>query len=245
MNENIIPEISIVIPIHNEEEYLASAINHLHSELEKASVDNYEIILAENGSTDRTQEIARELEEKLETVRLIVTDKADYGAALRECMIAARGNYIIQFDLDYWDVSFLRKTVLLMKHFEYNVILGSKNLLLSKDERHPLRRLISQGYRLFLFIFFKLKVSDTHGVKAFKNNQTLQQLIGETKFTRHIFDSELVIRCQNMGLNIIELPMTVIENRPSTTKTIIRRVPEAIVDLIWLWWELNFRKRSE
>lgn len=238
------PDISIVIPIHNEEKYLMDSINRLCTELEKAGVNDYEIILAENGSTDRTRELARNLTEKSDKIRLIILEKADYGAALKECMIAAKGNFIIQYDLDYWDVSFLRKTVLLMKNFEYNVIIGSKNMLLSKDERHPVRRIISQGYRLFLLIFFKLKVSDTHGVKAFKNDDNLKQLISETKFTRHIFDSELVIRCQKKGLNIIELPMTVVENRPSPTKAIIKRVPEAIADLIWLWWELYIRKKS-
>jgi glycosyltransferase involved in cell wall biosynthesis len=238
------PDISIVIPIHNEEKYLMDSINRLCIELEKADVHDYEIILAENGSKDRTQELARNLTEKSNKIRLIILEKADYGAALKECMIKAKGNFIIQYDLDYWDVSFLRKTVLLMKNFEYNIILGSKNMLLSKDERHPVRRIISQGYRLFLLIFFKLKVSDTHGVKAFKNDDNLKQLIRETKFTRHIFDSELVIRSQKKGLNIIELPMTVVENRPSPTKAIIKRVPEAIFDLIWLWWELYIRKKS-
>lgn len=237
------PEISIVIPIHNEEKYLLKYITQLAAELEKAKVGDYEIVLAENGSTDKTQAIARGLAEKLKTIRLLILGKADYGAALKECMIAAQGKYIIQYDLDYWDVSFLRKTVLLMKNFEYNIIIGSKNMLLSKDERHPLRRIISQGFRLFLTIFFRLKVSDTHGVKAFKNDDTLKQVIRETRFNRHIFDTELVIRAQRKGLNIIELPMSVIESRPSPTKAIIKRVPEAIFDLISLWWELSVGKK--
>lgn len=238
------PEISIVISIHNEEKFLSNSITHLCTELEKAKVEDYEIVLCENGSTDNTQQIARKLAENSNKIRLLVKEKADYGAALKECMLAAKGSYIIQYDLDYWDVSFLRKTVLLMREFEYDVIIGSKNMLLSKDERHLARRIISQGFRFFLRFFFRLKVSDTHGVKAFRNNVILKKLIGETKFSRHIFDTELVIRCQKGGLNIIELPMTVIETRPSPTKAIIKRVPEAVVDLIWLWWELHVRRKS-
>lgn len=236
------PEITIAIPIHNEEKYLLKYITQLTTELDQAKVESYEIVLTENGSTDKTQEIARRLVEKMNMVRLLILEKADYGAALKECMLVAKGDYIIQYDLDYWDVSFLRKTVLLMKNFEYNIIIGSKNMLLSKDERHPLRRIISQGFRLFLIIFFRLKVSDTHGVKAFKNDDILKQVICETRFNRHIFDTELVIRAQRKGLNIIELPMSVVESRPSTTKAIIKRVPEAMADLISLWWELNFKK---
>ncbi|RJO61253.1 glycosyltransferase [candidate division WS5 bacterium] len=239
------PEISIVIPIHNEEKYLLKYLTKLTSELETANVKDYEIVLAENGSTDKTREIANGLAEKLKTIRLIILEKADYGAALKKCMMAAQGMYIIQYDLDYWDVSFLKKTVLLMKNFEYNIIIGSKNMLLSKDERHPVRRIISQGFRLFLTVLFGLKVSDTHGVKAFKNDDNLKQIISETRFKRHIFDTELVIRAQRKGLNIIELPMSVIESRPSPTKTIIKRVPEAIADLISLWKELSVKKTTK
>jgi glycosyltransferase involved in cell wall biosynthesis len=238
------PEISIIIPIHNEEAYLLDSISALTDELKSTKVDNYEIVLAENGSTDNTQQIARELSEKSENIRLIVLDKADYGAALKEAMIASEGDYIIQYDLDYCDVSFLRKTVMLMREFEYDIIIGSKNMLLSKDERHILRRTISQGFRIFLFLFFRLKVSDTHGVKAWRNSKELQQVIRTTRFSRHIFDTELVLRSQNSGLSIIELPMTVVEKRPSTTKAIIKRIPEAIYDLSLLWWELHKSRKN-
>lgn len=238
----MLPEISIVIPIHNEEKYVVNSITNLYNELQKANIEDYEIILVENGSIDRTQEVAREMAKRIDKIKFIAIGKADYGAALRTGIINAKGDYIIQYDLDYWDVSFLQKTILLMKNFEYNIIIGSKNMLLSKDERHPIRRMISQGFRLFLLFFFKLKVSDTHGVKAFKNDESLKQIIGETRFTRHIFDTELVLRCQKKGLNIIELPMTVIEKRISPTKAIIKRIPEAMIDLILLWWELNMRE---
>ena len=239
------PEISIVIPIHNEEHFLESSVSLLLSELKKSNVLDFELILAENGSTDNTLSVIGLLQERYEEVRSVCLYEADYGAALREGMISSAGDYIIMFDLDYWDVIFLRKTVLLMRDFEHDVIIGSKNLLLSKDERRLARRLISQIFRFFLLVFFRIRVSDTHGVKAFRNHDELKQLIKETKFTRHIFDTELVLRCQKANLNIIELPMTVVEKRPSSNKTIIKRIPEAVVDLIWLWWILNIKKERE
>jgi glycosyltransferase involved in cell wall biosynthesis len=237
-----VPDISIVIPIHNEEFYIESSVSLLLSTLNQAGLNDFELILAENGSTDNTLLVTKTLQKRFEEIKVVVLDEADYGAALREGMVSSGGNFIIMFDLDYWDVTFLRKTVLLMRDFEHDVIIGSKNLLLSKDERRLARRLISQIFRLFLLVFFRMRVSDTHGVKAFRNNDALKQLIKETKFTRHIFDTELVLRCQKADLNIIELPITVVEKRPSSNKTILKRIPEAVVDLIWLWWELNVRK---
>ena len=237
------PDISIVIPVHNEEDYLESSLTLLLSSLKEAEVFDFQLILAENGSTDNTLSVAEKLQDRHKELELVVLEEADYGAALREGMVSSDGNFIIMFDLDYWDVTFLRKTVLLMRDFEHDVIIGSKNLLLSKDERRLTRRLISQIFRLFLLVFFRLRVSDTHGVKAFRNNDALKQLIKKTKFTRHIFDTELVLRCQKADLNIIELPMTIVEKRPSSNKTILKRIPEAVVDLIWLWWELYIRKK--
>ncbi|MBI4847185.1 MAG: glycosyltransferase [Nitrospirae bacterium] len=239
------PEISIVIPVYNEEKYVSSYIGRLSAELTDARVDDYEIVLVENGSTDNTRRIALDMGEKNSRLRVITLEKADYGAALKAGLLAAKGSYILQFDLDYWDISFLRKTVLLFREFEYNIIIGSKNMLMSKDKRRPIRRIISQGFRFFLWTFFDLRVSDTHGIKAWKNDESLRQVIRETKFGRHIFDTELVLRSQKADLSIIELPMTVVEQRPSSSKALIKRIPEAVTDLIYLWWELNFARKDK
>ncbi|MBI4844292.1 MAG: glycosyltransferase [Nitrospirae bacterium] len=237
------PEISIVIPVYNEAKYIRSYIERLCLELEAAKVCDYEILLVENGSKDDTRKLAGEITESNGKVRLVTLEKADYGAALKEGLLSAKGEYILQFDLDYWDISFLRKTVLLFREFEYNVIIGSKNMLLSKDKRRPIRRIISQGFRIFLWMFFDLRVSDTHGIKAWKNDSALREVVKQTKFGRHIFDTELVLRCQKNNMSIIELPMTVVEQRPSSSKALIKRIPEAVTDLVYLWWELNFAKK--
>lgn len=241
----ILPEISIVIPVYNEEKYVSSYIGRLCVELKDAGVDDYEIVLVENGSTDNTRSISREVAEKNSRLRLITLETADYGAALKVGLIAAKGDYILQFDLDYWDISFLQKTVILFRDFEYNIIIGSKNMLMSKDKRRPIRRVISQGFRFFLWTFFDLRVSDTHGIKAWRNDEALKRVIKDTKFGRHIFDTELVLRSQKAGLSIIELPMTVVEQRPSSSKALIKRIPEAVTDLIYLWWELNFARKNK
>jgi glycosyltransferase involved in cell wall biosynthesis len=237
------PEVSIVIPIYNEEKVLASAVAEIRAELSRQNVPDYEIILVENGSTDGTYDLAMSLAKEFPALRIVRIDRADYGLALRHGMRAARGRCIVNFDIDYWDILFLRKS-LAMLQFEYDIVIGSKNTLLSRDQRALARRIISQGYRLFLLMFFGLRVSDTHGIKAWRNDETLQRLIAETKFNKHIFDSELIIRSQRSGRQCLEIPVTVWEKRRST-RNILRRVPEAVYDLILLRWALRKRGTKE
>jgi glycosyltransferase involved in cell wall biosynthesis len=234
-------EVSIVIPIYNEERILADALAEMRAELARQNVIRYEIILVENGSTDRTAEVALALAQQYPELRVERITTADYGRAIRRGMLAARGAFIVNFDIDYWDVLFLRKS-LAMLQFEYDIIIGSKNALLSRDQRSVARRFISQGYRFFLLIVFGLRVSDTHGIKAWRNDAELRRLISETMFNKHIFDSELIIRSQKSGRNCLEIPVSVWEKRRST-RNILRRVPEALYDLILLWWAL--RKKAK
>ena len=77
------PRISIVIPIYNEEAILHAAVVDLRERLKPLGW-SYEIILAENGSKDRTVELARTLAEKYAEVRFITAGAPDYGKALRE-----------------------------------------------------------------------------------------------------------------------------------------------------------------
>jgi glycosyltransferase involved in cell wall biosynthesis len=235
--------VSIVIPIYNEERFLASALAKMRQELSSQNLSNYEVILIENGSTDRTHEVAVGLEKEFPQLKVLQTPKADYGLALRQGMLSARGKFIVNFDIDYWDILFLRKA-LAMLQFEYDIIIASKNALLSRDQRAMVRRIISQGYRFFLLIFFGLRVSDTHGIKAWRNDPELHSLIAETRFDKHIFDSELIIRSQKKRRNILEIPITVWEKRRST-RNILRRVPEAVYDLILLWWALRRKGKKK
>jgi glycosyltransferase involved in cell wall biosynthesis len=76
------PHVAIVIPIYNEEGILHSAVVDLRERLSPLGF-SYEIILAENGSTDGTVELARTLTQKYPEVRFITAGEPDYGKALR------------------------------------------------------------------------------------------------------------------------------------------------------------------
>ena len=88
------PELSVVIPVYNEERILAEAVRDLHARLLVIG-RSFEIIIAENGSRDRTVELARALSAELPGVSTFSASLPDYGEALREGIERARGRYEI------------------------------------------------------------------------------------------------------------------------------------------------------
>src|SRR3990167_5693286 len=92
MNNDI--EVSIVLPCLNEEEAIASCINKIKEVLAKEKI-NGEIIVADNGSTDRSREIAQKLGAKV-----VVETQRGYGSAYLRGLKEAKGKYIISGDAD-------------------------------------------------------------------------------------------------------------------------------------------------
>src|SRR6187549_1522141 len=102
-NADKTPHISIVIPVYNEEAILHAAVVDLRERLSPFGW-SHEIILAENGSRDRTIAIAEELTQKYPEVRLLSTGEPNYGKALRLGILAARGELVICEEIDLCDI---------------------------------------------------------------------------------------------------------------------------------------------
>ncbi|MEX2552671.1 MAG: glycosyltransferase, partial [Actinomycetota bacterium] len=100
--------VSVVIPVHNEEDILVETTEAvLNGFREIKDVQLSDVILSENGSRDRTRELAGSLAADHREVRVIISDRADYGAAMRRGFAAARGDWIVNFDADYYDFEFV------------------------------------------------------------------------------------------------------------------------------------------
>lgn len=228
--------VSIVIPIYREREFLGASLDAMVAELRAHEV-SHEIILVEQFSDDETLAESRAQVARHPTVRHILLDQPDFGYAMKVGMLDARGQVVVNFDIDYWDVTFARMCVAMMTEFDIDIVIGSKNSRLSVDNRAFSRRLISGVYRIVLQTVFGLRVSDTHGIKAWLRSPRLRELIESCRFTRDIFDTELVIRGERSGLRLLELPVTVAEQRPPRTSIFIR-LPSATSNLAKLFFVL-------
>ena len=234
--------LSVVMPAHNEAGYLETAVQDVDEGL-RARGHEHEILVVQNGSTDDTLDIGQRLADELPAVRVSTRAVADYGAALRDGILAARGELIVTFDVDYYDLGFVDHALtLLTGGAPPAIVVGSKRARGARDVRPWPRRLVTAVFSLLLRAVFSLSVSDTHGMKAMRRVD-VEPILERCRFRTDLFDTELVIRTQRAGLRIAELPVTAQERRPSRT-TIWQRVPRTLVGMIELRLTLWRERRS-
>jgi glycosyltransferase involved in cell wall biosynthesis len=241
-DQNMNPQISIIVPVFNEEEILEERIHFLNSYL-KAHFENFEIIVSENGSRDLTREIIGSLEDKLASVRgLTDASVADYGLALIEGIRAASFNEVAILELDYFDFDFLERGY--KKLSDFDLIIGSKKISPGIDQRSLKRKLFTNGYNLLLKIFFGLPLSETHGLKVLR--KSVIQRLSEACITRHaVYPSELVIRaCRDPEVKVCEIPLSLplVEIR-NTRIVATKRLKKTLEDLNLLRAALKKERR--
>lgn len=223
--------ISIIIPVYNEELILAKAIEALIAGVNELPF-RYEVLLCENGSTDRTSQLAEELSRRHSQVRVIRLPEPSYGHALRVSIEQARYDRLVLLNLDLCDINFLAQANQLLD--THDGVIGSKVLAGSRDERPWNRRLITRLFNGFLRLALGFTGTDTHGIKAFRRHRVLP-LVRACATQAELFDTELVLRGQRSGLTWCEIPVAVRECRPARAAVLtraFRTIPELITLLV-------------
>jgi glycosyltransferase involved in cell wall biosynthesis len=237
------PHISIVIPIYNEQAILHAAIVDLRERLGPLGW-SYEIILAENGSKDRTVEIGRELaakysEESQGQVKIISLGEPNYGKALKQGILLARGDLVLCDEIDLCDADFQKRAVDILESGEADLVIGSKLAVGSADERPLIRHVASIAYSTLLKILLEFRGTDTHGLKAFRR-LALLDTVRACLIDKDVFASEFVIRAGRSGIVTKEIPVNVIEKRPPSIN-LFKRVPNVMKSLVKLTWSVRIR----
>ena len=222
------PEVTVVLPAHNEEEILATTVAEVAAGLRSRGTA-FEVIIVENGSRDRTLEIARGLAAVHPELVVLTTPAADYGQALRRGLRAAQGDVVVNFDVDYYDLSFFDHAVAMIRAGRAGIVVGTKRGDGAQDDRPWPRRVVTGGFSWILRSAFGLKASDTHGMKAL-DRARLTPLAERCQLGADLFDTELVLRAEREGIVVAELPVQVVELRPARSP-ITRRIIRTIVGL--------------
>jgi glycosyltransferase involved in cell wall biosynthesis len=221
----MIPTLSIVMPVYNEADFIPQALPMLISEMEGLGL-SYRIHLVENGSSDGSAEVARVVAgEAPVTVSSLAL--ADYGSAMRQGFLEAEGDWVVNFDIDYFSADFLRQV---MTTPDADLVIGSKRTPGSLDRRPLIRRLATWVFNLLLRTILGSKVSDTHGMKAFRRS-LVENLANQVVSRQDLYDTELVIRAEREGYRIVEVPVVVEEIRAARS-SLVRRVPRTVLGLV-------------
>ena len=223
MTTDRIPDVTVVIPVHNEADYLPSALPLLFDEMGKVDA-SVRVLIAENGSTDGTADIVKEAMEVYPNLDLLELPNPDYGAAMRDGFLAAESEWVVNFDIDYFSGAFLNDA--LTYRDSADIVLASKRIAGSEDRRGPTRRLATFTFNQVLRFALGSGVSDTHGMKLVRKG-VVDAIAPSVISTTDLFDTELVVRAERAGYRIVELPAYVEELRDSKSN-LVKRVPRTL-----------------
>ena len=220
------------MPAHNEATLLDTSVREVVDGLRERDAF-FELLVVENGSHDGTRGVADALAADLPEVSVRSLPRADYGRALRTGLLAATGDTVVNFDVDYTDLGFLDAVLARFAEPEPPaIVVGSKRAPGADDRRSWLRRFVTWGFALVLRVGFGLRRSDTHGMKAL-DRETVLPIARACRSDGELFDTELIIRAERAGLRVEERPVTVTERRPSRT-SITRRALRTVGGLVRL-----------
>ncbi len=219
------PHVSIVIPVYNEEGILQGSVLELREKLRPFGF-TYELLLCENGSRDRTVEIGKELQAEYPEVRMLSIGQPNYGMAMKTGILEARGTFVICDEIDLCDTEFYARALALLERTETDLVVGSKAMVGSNDQRPLFRRFATRMYNGLLRTVCHYRGTDTHGLKAFRRDLLLDT-VKRCKLDRDVFASEFVIRAHREKKKVVEIPFTVREKRPPSIN-LVKRVPHVL-----------------
>lgn len=222
------PELSVVIPVYNEEAIVAQSCTELCAGLTAAGLD-YEVLLAENGSRDDTIAIAERLAADNPRVHTFSYAEPNYGGALREGIYRARGRLVVCDEIDLCDVDFHLRALQQLRGGGVQLVIGSKAMRGANDTRPLPRRVATRAYNGLLRLTLGFSGTDTHGLKAFVR-EPLLPIVAECVVEHDVFASELVIRAERAGLGVVEIPVEIEEKRAPSIK-LYKRVPRVLKNL--------------
>ncbi len=197
----ILSEISFFCPAYHDEENLPKLIPVVFDFLKKISKE-FEIIIIEDGSPDRTGEVADSLAKQYPCIRVIHHPRnMGYGATLRDGFINTRYEYVMYTDGDYqYDI----------REFEpYLYLLENADILSGYVKKKAVtlsRKIQSRIYNSLIRLLFFVRIKDIDCAMKIYKRKVLDSM--EIKSVSAFIDAEMLIRARRLGFNIAQFPVT-------------------------------------
>ena len=235
--------LSVIIPAYNEEKRLPKTLEEIDKYLRKQDYD-YEILIVNDGSKDRTVEVARDLTPKIKN--LIVTGyekNQGKGYAVRFGMLEAKGDYRLFTDAD--NSTSIDHVEKIWPEFKkgFDIIIGSRDIkgaVLDPPQPWIRKLILGEGFKLYRKIIIGLwEIEDTQcGFKCFTKKAT-EKIFQKCRINRFAFDPEILVIAKKLGYEIKEIPIYW-KNDPES-KVKFKSIIKMALDLIKI--RLNLIKR--
>ncbi|WP_174843610.1 glycosyltransferase family 39 protein [Candidatus Nanosynbacter featherlites] len=215
------PLVDIVVPVLNEEKILQKSIMTLDGYMAKHLPYRYQITIADNGSQDKTLEIAKNLAEKHRSVRVVSLVERGRGRALKRVWQNSPADILAYMDVDLsTSLDDFLPMIQPLVAGEAGVAIGSRLLKDSRTSRGVKREFISRCYNNIIKWTSGTKFSDAQcGFKAIRRD-VAAKFLPKIKDNEWFFDTELLIKTERAGVPIYEQPVTWIEDTDSRVKIV-------------------------
>lgn len=195
-------DLSIIMPAYNEESNIASTIRAAHHVLAGMGVAG-EIVVANDGSRDRTLDLLEELAMELPNL-VVVNHKVNlgYGAALKSAVQASRGEYVATIDSDgQFDISEL--PLFFTPHPNSNAVVSGFR---KKKQDTAFRVAANRGLNMFITVLFGARLSDINCAFRVYKGDALRSINIESR--GYQAPSEIIIKMMMLGAGIKEVPVS-------------------------------------
>lgn len=214
--------VDVVVPVLNEERQLPDSVRKIHDFVRGHPERDWRILIADNGSTDRTPEVATELGREMPIVKLTRLDRRGRGRAVKKAWLESTADVRCYMDVDLsTDIAHLAQLVSAIADEGYDIAIGSRLSKGSVVVGRPLKREItSRGYSALFRLLFFTKFKDAQcGFKAV-SARAARAILPTVKDTGWFFDTEMLIVGQHSGFRIKEIPVRWVDDPDSRVKII-------------------------
>jgi glycosyltransferase involved in cell wall biosynthesis len=233
------PFINVTIPVYNEEKTLETNVGKVVESLKSNCPHVYEIVIANNGSTDQTQAVAKALSRRYPEVSVANSARPGRGLALKSAWSASKADIFTYMDCDLSsDLTAFPKLIEPLIGGGFEVSVGSRLLNSSMTSRGLKREVLSRGYNLLVKGLFQTKFSDAQcGFKAITRSAA-NRLLPLVEDDRWFADTELLVLAERMGCRIFDLPVRWVDD-PDSKVRIWRTILEDLHGLLKLRMRLT------
>ncbi len=236
-------KISVCIPMYNESAIITNSAQTLHKYMSENFCDgDWEVIFCDDGSTDGTADVLREL--GLSGVKVTgYTKNRGKGSAVRHAMLEAKGDIIMFTDADlaYGTDIIARVLEVFGTTPDADIVIGSRNISADGYEGYTFaRKLASKIYIKVLCLVGGFRLSDSQcGCKAFRHDAA-KKIFSRCEVDGWAFDFEIILRAGKYGYRIAQMPVKVI-NHGTSKVSLVKDALKMLGDL----WRMKKKIKKE
>ena len=225
--------VDIVIPVYNEEQALPRNVVILADFLKENLRNPWQIIIADNASTDSTKSVSDMLCEKYSGINYLHIPQKGRGRALKAAWLDSTADIVSYMDVDLsTDLAHFPQLIDSLNE-GFHVAIGSRLSKGSRVKRSLRREVVSRGYNLLIKSMFFTPFQDAQcGFKAL-TRQAAQAIVPHIKNDNWFFDTELLIIAAKRGYKIKQFPVKW-DDDPTSTVNVARTASEDIKGLLRL-----------